>query len=315
MIAKKAAQLIGLFFLAAVSLQPTLAQSVKGWRLQQENPHTGFWDIYLAPVGLVAVNAKLHCTLVNKAPQWNVIMYNDRTKVYFMSSLAEWGGSALKNESAHAKQKYGHAQGVLVEKPPKKIKDGKILGYKVSQYLTDNLASSGLKKVEFWITPDIQPPQQLKDMLSKIYGVGMSKMSGLPLKVSYIDENGKRTPVFNTLKVTPAQIQLQSFAYPSSYKRVDTEIAVLMDEKGREAMASIMDDIGDSGAGEDIDSLLGTNKKAGSNYKSPYYTDESLPAENDANSAATGAGQKSSGNWFVDVWQAICDWFANLGKS
>lgn len=311
-------------FASLVALVDTsvFAQSIKGWRLQQDNPHTGIWEVYLTSGGMAAVNEKLNCTLVTRAPQWNVVMYNNKTKVYFMAPLSEWNGMSIKGQSNNFNQTYGRAQSVLVERPPKKIKDGKILGYKASEYLTDNLASTGLKKVEFWITPEIQAPSQLKHMFSKIYGVGLSKMTGLPLEVSYIDENGKRTPVFTTRKVAAAQIRLQSFIFPSSYKRVDSEIAVLMDEKGREAMASIMDDLGEQAPGEDIDSLLGSSKKSTAAYKNPYSSSYSNYKTNgddglfdDSSTSKTPAAEsKSSGNWFEDLWKAICDWFANFGK-
>jgi hypothetical protein len=300
------------------------AQSIKGWVLQQENPHTGVWNVYLSNAGMAAANKKLGCTLVTRAPQWNVVMYNDKTKVYFLSPLSEWKGASIKTSATGkgAGKQAAVYKSMLVEKKPKKLKEGKILGHKASQYLTDNLASTGLKKVEFWVTPDVQAPPELKQVFSKIYGVGLSSMSGLPLKVSYIDENGKRTPVFTTEKIESKNIPLSEFSYPASYKRVDSEIAVLMDEKGREAMASIMDDVGDAENGEDINALLDSS---GSKHKSksrasagseggdaldPLGEGDSKTEKGEGGGDARAA-QASNGDW----GKGIMDWFSNTWMS
>lgn len=282
------------------------APNVKGWCLLQDNPHTGQWNVYLSPAGMAAVNKKMGCTLVTKAPQWNVVMYNDKTKVYFLSPLSEWKGASIKASQGKTGKQQAY-KAMLVEKKPKKLKEGTILGHKASQYLTDNLASTGLKKVEFWVTPDVQAPPELKQVFSKIYGVGLSSMAGLPLKVSYIDENGKRTPVFETKKIDPQIIPLQSFTYPASYKRVDSEIAVLMDEKGREAMASIMDDIGEGE--DDVSSLLDSNGKK--SYKK-YGKDKSGEDEDEEDSEKDEKAEATNnGDWGKAIW----DWFTGILKS
>ncbi len=300
------------FFFSSAS---TYAADVRGWVLLQEQPHTGLWNIYLSAAGMAAVNKKMGCTLVTKAPQWNVVMYNDKTKVYFLSPLSEWKGASLKAASSgKSAAKQSAYKQMLVEKKPKKLQDGKILGHKASQYLTDNLASTGLKKVEFWVTPDVQAPPELKTVFSKIYGVGLSSMAGLPLKVSYIDENGKRTPVFNTLEIADKQIPLSNFTYPSSYKRVDSEIAVLMDEKGREAMSSIMDDIGEGQEGEDVNDLLDAPKKK--KYKSPYPNSGSADATPDGGEDKEPKEKEASannGDWFKQILDGICSFLRSLG--
>lgn len=282
---------------------------ISGWILQQEQPHTGVWKIYLAPAGMAAVNSKMGCTLVTKAPQWNVVMYNDKTRVYFLSPLSEWNGASLKNASVKTgKEKQQLYKAMLVEKKPKKIKDGLILGHKASLYLTDNLASTGLKKVEFWVTPDVQAPPELKQVFSKIYGVGLSSMAGLPLRVSYIDENGKRTPVFDTTSVEKTDIPLSNFTYPSSYKRVESEIAVLMDQKGREAMASIMDDIGD---GEDVSELLDSD---GKKKVKTAKTSDVDPSIEDPEEKGSDEGDKKAAANNGDWLKGISDWFDGLMK-
>lgn len=283
----------------AATASTSLGGSVKGWELLQDNPHTGEWHVFLSNAGMAAVNKKMGCTLVAKAPDWNIVMYNEKTKVYFLSPLNEWKGAqnSLKS-SAKTRQAYSRATTSLIEKPPKKLKDEVILGHKTSLYLTDNLVTTGLKKVEFSITPDIQVPVQLQQIFAKIYGVGLTKLKGLPLKVSYIDENGKRSPVFDTRHIKEQMIPMQHFTYPKDFKRVDSEIAVLMDEKGREAMASIMDDLGE-GEGEDLDSLLDEKKTSTRKTSTSESGDDELTSES-SSSSSSGATAEAK-NEFDDL--------------
>ena len=74
---------------------------IKGWELQQDNPHT-VWMFCAA--GMAAVNKENGLHAVTKAPQWNVVMYNDKTKVYFLSPLSEWKGASLRQPALAAKE-------------------------------------------------------------------------------------------------------------------------------------------------------------------------------------------------------------------
>lgn len=252
-------------------------EKIQGWKLIQDNPHTGEWVVYLSANGMAALNRKMGCCMVTASPDWNVVMYNDRTHVYFESPLAEWKGA--KSSLKSGKQAHAGSAKPLVENPPKKLKEETVLGMKTTLYLTDNLVTTGLKKVEFCITPEIESPEQLRQVFGKIYGIGLTKLKGLPLAVSYIDENGKRSPVFITTKIERQAIPTAYFTFPKNYKRVDSEIAVLMDEKGRETMASIMDDLGEGSEGEDLDVLL-DEKVANKSKAARQREDDALELDN-----------------------------------
>ena len=234
--------------------------------MRQDNPHTGVWEVYLAENGMLSTNRLMSTTMVTAAPNWDVIMYNDKTKVYFQAPLTDWKGAqgSLKN-SLKARKALTQQHAHLIDNPPKKIGDEIICGHRASIYRTDNLVTTGLKKVEFSVCDDIEVPAQLRQVFGKIYGVGLSKMKGIPLKIAYIDENGTRSPVFTTISVTNKEIPMNYFMCPPNYQRVENEIAVLMDEKGREKMDSIMNDLSKAengkGAGE-LDDLLEEKKES-----------------------------------------------------
>lgn len=248
--------------------------TVNGWHLLQDNPHTGQWEVYLSEKGMISVNKKMGNTMVTAAPDWNIVMYNDKTKVYFLSPLSEWKGaqSSLKS-SAKTRQAYSRATSALIENPPRKLKEERILGYKTALYLTDNLVTTGLKNVEFSITPDIVIPIQLQKIFAKIYGVGLTKLRGLPLKVSYIDENGKRSPVFDTRSIKQEEIPIKYYTFPPHYKRVDSEIEAMLDKEGQKKMKSILREVEHEKDDKEIDDLL-DDKSQGAKTKPENTIDE-----------------------------------------
>ncbi len=238
--------------LQSASIAPEKERSIKGWEIVQDNPHTGEWHVFLCNLGMAATNKKLGCTLVTRGPEWNVFMYNDKTKVCFSSTLAKWKG--LPGAMTKTGQTYGPAS--FSDKPPQKIKDMVFLDHKAVLYRTDSFVTSGLKKVEFAVTPDVKVPIELRQVFGKLYGVRTSRIGGLPLKVAYIDENGKASSVFETRKIDWLDIPLKTFSAPADYKKVDTEIAVLIDKKGGDEMERILKDLGTEDEGKDLEKLL-----------------------------------------------------------
>jgi hypothetical protein len=117
-----------------------------------------------------------------------------------------------------------------------------------------------------WITHSIVPPQQLHDTLRKIFSIDTNKFPpGLPLRIKMADDAGKRELIYDTVNAQKQMIHTASFTYPPTYKRVDSELAVLMDEKSRKKMESILDD------SDDLSSILGsTSTPSRSSYKSSY---------------------------------------------
>jgi len=233
----------------------------EGWLLLQNNPHTGTWSVYISPTGMLCVNTKMGTALVTSVPNWDVCMYNCRTKVYFFTPLSEWKGASLKASGKTPNRAASAHKSVLVEKTPQFLSQGNILGYSAAQYLTDNLASTGLKKVEFWVTKDILPPPAVRQVLSKVYGVGLTTVEGLPIKVSYLDETGKKTPVFTTVKITKIKIPLAYYRLPMDFKRVDSEIAVLMDKEGQKTMKAIMKEDATTKKDQELDDLVSSKTK------------------------------------------------------
>jgi hypothetical protein len=195
--------------------------------------------IYCSKNGLAAVNKKVGCTLVTRAPKWNVILYNDKTKVYYSATLKEWMGEA--EHKAQAKDKVQPKKDNSV--PPRKVGSGSIAGIRAVQYIVNNPdAFPDAKRTELWMSNDMEVPNQLTQILGRAYGVNLGNISGFPLRFSYIDFKGKRTVLLNTLKTQAQVIPSVSFNYPAHYKRVENELLVVMDENNKETLNSFLND-------------------------------------------------------------------------
>lgn len=271
-------------------------QSVRGWFIEQHNPHTGDWTVYLSDAGMSATNQQLGCTLVTSAPNWDMTIYNERTKMYFSSPLEKWNGlsGVLHGAARDTGQQLNYPGSPVAVKPAEKVRDTAILNHKATVYRSDSLVTSGLRKLEFAVTPDVQPSAHLKQVFGKLYGVKAIKTKGLPIMVSYLDQNGKKTLVFETTKLLQIDVPANKlqFTNKANYKKVETEISVFIDEKGNNDIENILGDLG----GETDNELQGV---LGDNEDPRKKTNEAaaLPTEDSPTS--------SESNQFADSWLAL----------
>lgn len=211
----------------------------KAWTIELDSFHAGPWTLFMCEEGISLVSRRLNCVVASKSPEWNLVFYNSKTRSYFLSPLNKWKEAISKavNKSASAQPVY---KSLLLEKTPTKMKDGIILGHRASQYQVAALGISGVKKVEFWTSNDLEFPLELRKVVSQLYGAGLLAVKGIPLKASFISNDGTKTPIFSVTKLEEKNIPLAYFDFPADYKRVDSEMEVLLNEVGRRKMDEIM---------------------------------------------------------------------------
>ncbi len=309
----------------------------QGWIIEQNNPQTGGWKVYLSDDGMKNFNESMMVSLSASAPDWDVIMYNDDTKVYFFSRLSEWrgpqpheapsstpspfasdsstkadspwkAGSTKPNSSAKAdtstksttstqsdsrtevsdssteanpgqsgsmksnssakttqsdpsslsessaKKRPASTKDTGAVQKPEKISETTFLGHPTGIYLADIRATQELKRIEFSVAEDIEVPPPLQQILGKIYGVNLTGIKGVPLSVSFVDENNKHRSMFTTTKISRSVISTDTFHLPEGYQRLESEIDVLMDR----SYAQVLSAIADEGlyGGDDLRKLL-----------------------------------------------------------
>jgi hypothetical protein len=240
---------------------PATPQAMSGWAFLQKSEQAGTWRVYLSQQGLQAVNNEMGVTLVTKAPQWNLAVYNTKTKVYCLSTVKDWQVHFQRDP------KYRNRAKFVSKQAARKGTTSVIAGMRATQYFVDALVRGDARQAEVWLASDVHIPSELSQLFEKMYDFPLGNLGSMPLRFSYIDESGKKTMVINTLQGRPETIQTASFNYPTHFKRVDSQIAVLVDEKDRKTMAGILDDLDDPDSQQELNSLLGKSGTKRTQYR------------------------------------------------
>jgi hypothetical protein len=268
------------------------------------SPHAGMLYLYVTQNGIALVFPKTGAKIVLHSPNWQVVMYNDKSKVYYVESMEEVsmldGKSGRRTRGAQALARRASANSI------RKGKTQVIAGKNATQYLIHTMSDSGPKLAETWISTDINPPKQLIELLGKLFRIDTANFpKGMPLRVKLSDDAGKRDLIFDTLKCENQMIKTASFTYPTTYKRVDNEIAVLVDEKSRKKMESILED------SDELSSILGpstSTRRATSTYRpSSTYSSSSTyrPPTSYAPRPAATQAKPAQNDWWGNIMNTL----------
>lgn len=282
-------------------LQPSNADD-PGHGLLIKSPHVGTLYLYITEKGFAIVIPKTGAKIVTHDPDWRLVMYNDKTKVYYVERMEEVqafvkkGGTMAKQAQIARRTSMQHARKGLTQM---------IAGIPATQYFVNTYSSDGgAKQAEAWISSQLHPPKKLSEMLGKIFSLDTSNFpAGMPMRVKLSDEAGKRELIFDTLTCQKQVIKSASFNYPASYKRVDNEIAVIVDEQSRKKMESILEDT------DELNSILGPSTATrNTNYK-PSYNSYSKPSTTTTTRPTTTAAKPKPPAQNGDWWNI----FSNFG--
>lgn len=302
---KRCKWLLSASLVLAVLINPTLAVKADepGHGMILNSPHAGMLYLYVTANGIALVFPKTGAKIVLHAPNWKVVMYNDKSKVYYIESMEE-----VSNLDSRG-NKHGHGASALARHASantiRKGKEMMIANMHATQYLIHTMSDSGPKLAETWITQDFMPPPQLIELLGKLFRIETQNFpKGMPLKVKLSDDAGKRDLIFDTLKCEAQNIKSASFNYPPGYKRVDNEIAVLVDEASRKKMESILED------SDELSSILGSSSSSRpSTYRS---TTSSYSGSSSAYRPTTSYAQPVRTTAAPAKKPAANDWWGNI---
>lgn len=300
--------LLSAALICGLLINPPAAQADEpGHGMILNSPHLGMLYLYVTANGIALVLPKTGAKIVLHSPQWQVVMYNDKSKVYYVESMEEVsmldGKGSKRSRTAQALARRASSNSI------RKGKTAVIAGKNATQYLIHTMSDSGPKLAETWVTTDFNPPKQLIELLGKLFRIDtLNFPQGMPLRVKLSDDAGKRDLIFDTLKCEDQSIKTASFTYPSSYKRVDNEIAVVVDEKSRKKMEAILED------SDELSSILGSSSSSrASTYRSSSGTTY--------RTTLTGTGSRPSSSYQPTRSQPARqqppsnDWWGNMMKT
>lgn len=255
-----------------VSCLPVNADD-KGWVLTQKSLMMGDMYLYVSPQGFKFVNPKAGVNFVTRSPNWDVIMFNDRTKVCYSATLDTFK-KQVTNNLPQRRSDLGQANW-------QRGSVSNIANLRATQYVMNDAAGvqaraaarSGhrvqqhLRGADYWVCEEIQVPPQLADLLSSMYG--LPNTLNVPLRLTVTTaEQGTRTQL-DTYRSQACPIPISYYSMPSGYRPVKSSVEVMADEDTKQIIDDMAKDLSNDGGGnnskpitnEDLDKFLNKFKK------------------------------------------------------
>jgi hypothetical protein len=219
------------------------AKAEPGWVLTQKSTTLGDQYVYISQEGLKITNPRRGFNLVTHAPDWDIVLYNDKTRCFYQTTathyrneLAGRNGSDFKNShwSKSGETTIGGLKATEFRLGAKTLQGRN----KAGQITTKSIASA-----QYWVASDIKIPDNLTELLAAAYGLPNETSSSIPLRLTYSENGGEHT-VLDTYRVDKSPIPANYFAKPAGYKMVQSDAEVMMNDDQRQIMNDMARDLG-----------------------------------------------------------------------
>ncbi len=255
-----------------VSSTPARADD-KGWVLTQKSLTLGDMYLYVSPSGFKFTNPKAGVNFVTRSPNWDVIMYNDKTKVCYSATLDTFKRQVTQN-LPQRRDELGAGKW-------QKGSVSNISNLRATQYVMSDaagvqarVAARGKKRVQqhlqgadYWVSEEIQVPPQLADLLSAMYG--LPNTLNVPLRLTVTTQEQGSKVQLDTYRSQSCPIPISYYSMPNGYRPVKSSVEVMADEDTKQIIDDMSKDLGNEGGGnnnkpitnEDLDRFLNKFKK------------------------------------------------------
>jgi hypothetical protein len=197
--------------------------------------------------------AKLGVTVIMKAPKWDMLIYNDSNKNMMETPYETWKTKFLMHRVAKDNGKKDDLQKEVTKET--KIIAG-LKTHKVLFKKNRGVNNEYLPVIEAWVAPEIQPPPQFFTMMNAM-GMKLGSGGGGPMRVITLNYTGNkvttRVSAMECMSAKKIDVPMSVFAARTGYKKVNDEMALMMDEGEQDMM---------TGAGGEPGSSSGTAKSS-----------------------------------------------------
>jgi len=238
---------------------PTSQTSTGGWILSQKSQVCGYIEVFVTAAAVKAVDGRTSTTLISKAPDWQVVVFNKSNKTVFTSPFEKFIGYGISGLQVQMGFKHG---GIPVSKTqltgtaaglPANIYATTPEYEKRSRehYLRKQVTSGMPRSARILTSKGWALPSQPAVILCRLYGLGDTPE--VPLEFHCLDQDGKDDGGLTTKSARKATIADKEFETPVGYTKVPTMEAVRIDAGGQTAMEDMLqgldDGIGKMGKG------------------------------------------------------------------
>jgi hypothetical protein len=199
------------------------ADSNAAWYLSQKGDVSGPHKTLITKTGMRCENVKAGIIIASKAPSWNVIVCNRKTKTYCVVPFAKFHGEMTDKlfgtDRADLQATQWKLDG-LTEHLGHKLYRYKMLPY--SKPKTKTGAGAGAGRTPFfvegtyWTFKNIDTPLQNQELLSKIFQLP-PQVKGLPFRLLVIDETKGWFESINTVSIVHPKDSVVSIEPPKGF--------------------------------------------------------------------------------------------------
>ena len=226
------------FVLVAISSPVALAapESKPGFLIMQRSHFLGRRDVYLTDSAFKAINPVTGHILITTAPDWQVLIANSRSKLYFLTPFETWLGRKV---AVGERTVSG-----MTAKQARPVKGERIIcGLKATKMAVNSTGLekryfSGVRDIndfdlgEYWVTNDLPFPRKARNTICTFYQLPM--ISGFPLEATYRrSKKDMDVQHLQTTEVKRKSIDSSIFTVPQNFKRANFEAEVWVDDKTR----------------------------------------------------------------------------------
>lgn len=227
-----AAVLVSTISIASVCAAPavTPAGSGEAWSIKQEGETGGSHKTLITKTGVSSENLKAGIVIAAKAPNWDVFVFNRKSKSYCVIPLAKFQGEMSSKLFAADRAELKAAKWRL-DGPTRNL-GHELLRYKMilsppnpkeKRYRTPFIV-----KATYWTFKNIEAPQQCQELLAKIYQLP-TQVKGIPFRLFITDTNKGWFENLNTVSAERVDGAVVSVDVPKGYVQKKTQEEVMVD--------------------------------------------------------------------------------------
>ncbi len=215
--------------LVLVGLTPQAAVADdQGWVLTQRSANFGDMYVYVSPTGFKCHNPKAGVCFMTKAPDWNVVFYNEKTKLYYEAPFARWS-KEVEAQISNARTK------AMAAGRWSRATEANIAGLKASGYgMQPSKTTSDLKNAKYFVADQIKVPPVIASMLAKVYG--LPPMQNVPLRLNYSTTDGAAVSALDTYYAKACAIPSTYYNQPQGYRVAKSQAEVMIDDETKQML-------------------------------------------------------------------------------
>lgn len=215
-----------------------------GWRLRQRGQFDGMFTVSITKQAITITGDRLDYRLLLKAPQWRVLMINDRSRTMHEVSSDKWISPFGQSFNALSRIRFDNAK--LVDKGREQFQSVSCRNFEVIPPKEAETAIPAKTKYKhsvandgkFLVCDKLGVPTKACTFLCKRFG--LPNAPGVPMSFVCKNEVGRREMLLLTLRLKKTSFPASEFEVPK-YKLVKSTKEMMMNSEKMEAINDLVD--------------------------------------------------------------------------